>query len=174
MRLLAIMTKVVWATCVWSLVGVCAVACGSSARADHASFSRAPRSAFDGVLRFLAPEKAPQHRKMGHAGRAGETTKFAAFRVGPARTHPARRAPVLAQGGPHSLRRVPVHVAAAPSYLHSPYPPVFVPRYPSPPFPYAGPPAFPGYAPRYLPRYGYQYPYYVYYVVPWPPWPAGY
>ena len=177
MRLQAIMTKVVWATCVWSLVSACAVARASSAHVDHASFSRAQRSPFDGVLRFLAPESAPQHHKMGRAARAGETAKFAAFRVAPARTHHAQRALVLAQGGLHAVRRVPVHVAAAPSYLHSPYPPVFVPRYPGPIFAYAGPPAFPGYAPRYSPYpypYEYRYPYYLYYVVPWPPWPGGY
>ena len=177
----AIMTKIVWATCIWAFVSACAVAWASSARADHASFSRMPRSPFDGVLRFLAPEptseRAPRHHKMRRAARAGKTAKFAAIRVAPARTHPAQRAPVLTQAGLHAVRRVPVHVAAAPSYLHSPYPPVFVPRYPGPPFAYAGPPAFPGYASRYSPytyAYGYQYPYYVYYIVPWPRWPAGY
>ncbi len=52
----------------------------------------------------------------------------------------------------------------------------FAPQYPEPPF---GPPAFTGYdlrypAAPYVYQYTYQYPYYVYYVVPWPRWPAGY
>ncbi len=67
-------------------------------------------------------------------------------------------------------------VGIAPSYLRSPYPPRFAPQYPEPPF---GPPAFTGYdlrypAAPYVYQYTYQYPYYVYYVVPWPRWPAGY
>ena len=82
--------------------------------------------------------------------------------------------PVLAQAGLHAVKGV--HVAIAPSYLRSPYPPQFAPQYPEPPF---GPPAFTGYdlrypAAPYVYQYTYQYPYYVYYVVPWPRWPAGY
>ncbi len=180
------MTRVMWTLCVWLLVSACAVAWTSAACADHASLATAQSTPFYGVLRFLAPEPAPQHRKMTRAARVGRTAKFADIRVAPTRTHPTRRTPVLAQAGLHTVRRLrAVRVASAPFYPRSPYLPRFVPRYPRPLFAYAGAPPFPGYGFRYSPgfygyRYEYPYPYYVYYVapwyyvVPWPRWPAGY
>lgn len=169
-----IMTTAVWTLCAWSFVSALAVARTSAARGEHAGSATVQTSPFDGVLRFLAPESTPQYHKMTRAGRPGKTARLADVRKAPAHTHPAQRAPVLAQAGLHAVKGV--HVAIVPSYLRSPYPPRFAPQYPEPPF---GPPAFTGYdlrypAAPYVYQYTYQYPYYVYYVVPWPRWPAGY
>lgn len=173
------MTKVVWAMCVWSLG--CAVTTSAGARSSHASFITTQSSPFDGVLRFLAPEPSSHHHKTEHVVRVGKPARLTGIRVALARTHRAQRTPVVAQAAVRGPRVV--HVAIAPPYLRSPYPPRFVPRYPGQVFAsagaYAGPPAFAGYDPRYPPspyvyRYGYPYPYYVYYAVPWPGWPAGY
>jgi hypothetical protein len=72
-----------------------------------------------------------------------------------------------------------VRVTVPTPYVGSPYPSQFVSRYPRPLFVYAAPPPVAHYYLGYRPdfhvyRYGYQYPYYVYYVVPWPYGPAGY
>ncbi len=182
----AIMTRIVWTMCVWLLVTACAVAWTSVAWADHARIAAAESGPFYGVLRFLAPEPAPQHHKKTRAARAGRTAKFADLRMAATRTRRTRRSRVLAKAGLHRVRRLRVvRAVIAPFYPQPPYPPVFVPRYPGPPFAYAGAPPFAGYDFRYSPgsygyRYEYPYPYYVYYgapwyyVVPWPPRPAGY
>jgi hypothetical protein len=185
----AIMTRVVWTICVWLLLAsACAVAWTSAAWADHARLATAQSSPFYGVLRFLAPEPGPQHHKKTRATRAGRTAKFAAVRVASTRTHGTRPALVLAKAGLHRVRRLRVvRAVIAPFDPPSPYPPPFVPRYPPPPFAYAGAPPFAGYDVRYSPgpygyRYEYPYPYYVYYVAPWyypapryyvVPWPRG-
>jgi hypothetical protein len=180
------MARVVRTMCVRLLVSACATAWSSVGWADHASLATEQSTPFYGVLHFLAPEPAPQHHKMTRETRAGRTAKFADARVAPRRTHPTRRTSVLAQAGPHTVRRLRVaRVAIAPFYPRSPYPRRFVPGYPRPPFAYAGAPPLAGYGFRYSPdsygyRYEYPYPYYVYYVapwyyvVPWPRWPAGY
>lgn len=171
MRLQAIMTKVAWTMCVWSLVSAKAVAMASTPHGDHASFATAKNKPFDGILRFLAPEPTLRHHKMARAARAGKPVRLAKVRAAPARTQ-------LAQAAPHSAGGV--HVAVALPYPRSPYPSRPVPRDPDPPYAYAGPPAYAGHAPAYPPAYPYVYryaypsPYYVYYAAPWPYWPGGY
>jgi hypothetical protein len=174
------MTRVLWTMCVWLLVSACAVAWTSAVWADDGRSAAAQSSPFYGVLRFLAPEPAAQHRRRPRAARAGRTAEFADVRTAPTRTHPTRRTSVLAKAELHTVRRLRVVGAVnAPFYPPSPYPPGFVPPYPPPPFGYAGAPPFAGYYFRYPPsfygyRYEYPYPYYVYYVAPWPRGPAEY
>lgn len=182
----AIMTSVVWTMRVSLLVSACGIAWSSAAWAGHAGIATAQSSPFYGVLRFLAPEPAPQHHKKTRAARAWRTAKFADARLALTRTHPPRRTRLLAKAGLHTVRRLRVvRAVIAPFYPRSPYPPRFVQRYPRPLFAYAGAPPFAGYDFGYSPgsygyRYEYPYPYYGYYVAPWyyvVPWargPAGY
>ena len=170
--------NVAWTICVWSLVSAGADARISSVRAGHPSFATAQSSPLDSVLRFLAPESTTrQNTRRATGGQA--ISRPAAIRVSHPRGHPGQRLRALVQAGFHATRRTHVvRVVVPPSYLRWPYPPQPVPRYPGPLFAYAAPHAPTGYGSPYSPYsygypYGYRYPY-VYYVVPWPRWPAGY